>query len=107
VVTDKIVVFTTCNSQEQAAQIARHLVEQRLAGCATVLPGAQSFYRWKDEIKNAPEALVMIKTRRDMFEKVQAAITHLSSEEIPELIALSIVEGSEAYLAWLGRELAS
>jgi periplasmic divalent cation tolerance protein len=107
VVTDKIVVFTTCNSQEQAAQIARHLVEHRLAGCATILPGAQSFYRWKDNIENALEAVVMIKTRRDLFEKVHAAIAHLNSDEIAEVIALPIVEGSDAYLNWLDRELAS
>lgn len=106
-VTDKIVVFTTCNSQEQAAQIARHLVEQRLAACATVLPGAQSFYRWKDNIENAPEAVIMIKSRRDVFDKLREAIGQLHSDEIPEVIALPVVDGSDAYLRWIDREIAS
>ena len=106
-VTDKIVVFTTCNSQEQAAQLARHLIEHRLAACATILPGAHSFYRWKDEIENTSEAVLMIKSRRDIFDKLRAAILHVNSYEIPEVIALPIVDGSDAYLKWLDRELAS
>jgi uncharacterized protein involved in tolerance to divalent cations len=105
VVTDKIVVFTTCNSQEQAAQIARHLIEERLAACATVLPGARSFYRWKDNIENASEAVLMIKSRRDVFDKLRAAILQLNSDEIPEVIALPIVDGSDAYLSWIDGEI--
>jgi periplasmic divalent cation tolerance protein len=107
VVTDKIVVFATCNSQEQAAHIARHLVEHRLAACATVLAGAQSFYHWQGKLENAPESVLMIKTRRDVFDKLRAAIIHLHSDEIPEVIALPIVDGSDTYLNWIDRELAS
>jgi periplasmic divalent cation tolerance protein len=106
VVTDKIVAFTTCNSQEQAAQLARHLIEHRLAACATLLPGAHSFYRWNDEIQNTAEFVVMIKSRRDVFDKLRDAIVQLSSDDIPEVIALPVVDGSEAYLGWLDRELA-
>jgi periplasmic divalent cation tolerance protein len=107
VVTDKIVVFTTCNSQEQAAQLARHLIEHRLAACATILPGARSFYRWKDEIKNAAECVVMIKSRRDIFIQLREAISQLHTDEIPEVIALPVVDGSDAYLNWIDRELTS
>jgi periplasmic divalent cation tolerance protein len=107
VVTDKIVVFTTCNSQEQGAQLARHLIEHRLAACVNILTGARSFYRWKDEIEQASEVVLIIKSRRDVFEKLREAITHLHSYEIPEVIALPVVDGSDAYLAWLDRELAS
>jgi periplasmic divalent cation tolerance protein len=106
VVTDKIVVFTTCGSQEQAAQIARHLIEHRLAGCVSIFPGVQSFYRWQGTIENAPEAVLMIKSRRDVFDKLRAAITQLHSDEIPEVIALPVVDGSDAYLNWLDREIA-
>jgi periplasmic divalent cation tolerance protein len=106
-VTDKIVVLTTCNSQEQAAQLARHLVEHRLAACVNILAGAQSFYRWKDNIENTPEVVVLIKSRRDVFDKLRGAIVQLHTYEIPEVIALPVVDGSEAYLNWLDRELAS
>jgi periplasmic divalent cation tolerance protein len=107
VVTDKIVVFTTCNSQEQGAQLARHLIEHRLAACVNILTGARSFYRWKGEIEQASEVVLIIKSRRDVFEKLGEAIGQLHSYEIPELIALPVVDGSEAYLRWLDSELAS
>jgi periplasmic divalent cation tolerance protein len=105
-VTDKIVVFTTCKSQEHGAQLARHVVEHRLAACATILPGAHSFYHWQDEVQNAPECLVMIKSRRDLFPKLREAIEELHTYETPELIALPVVDGSDAYLKWIDRELA-
>jgi periplasmic divalent cation tolerance protein len=107
VVTDKIVVLTTCNSQEQGAQLARHLIEHRLAACVNILTGARSFYRWKGEIEQASEVVLIIKSRRDVFEKLGEAIGQLHSYEIPELIALPVVDGSEAYLRWLDSELAS
>jgi periplasmic divalent cation tolerance protein len=107
VVTDKIVVLTTCNSQEQGAQLARHLIEHHLAACVNILTGARSFYRWKGEIEQASEVVLIIKSRRDIFEKLREAIAHLHSYEIPEVIALPVVDGSEAYLNWLDRELAS
>jgi periplasmic divalent cation tolerance protein len=107
VVTDKIVVLTTCESQEQAEHLARHLIEDRLAGCVNILPGARSIYRWKDKIEDAAEFVLVIKSRRDIFDKLRAAIGRLHSYEIPEVIALPVVDGSDAYLKWLDRELAS
>jgi periplasmic divalent cation tolerance protein len=107
VVTDKIVVLTTCDSEEQAQSLARHLIEQRLAACVNILPGARSIYRWKDKIEDAAEFVLVIKSRRDLFAKLREAILHLHSYEIPEVIALPVVDGAEAYLGWLDRELAS
>jgi periplasmic divalent cation tolerance protein len=107
VVTDKIVVLTTCESQEQAQTLARHLIEQRLAACVNILPGARSVYRWKDKIEDAAEFVLVIKSRRDVFAKLREAIGNLHSYEIPEVIALPVVDGSDAYLGWMDRELAS
>jgi periplasmic divalent cation tolerance protein len=107
VVTDKIVVLTTCESQDQAEQLARRLIEDRLAACVNILPGARSIYRWKDKIEDAAEFVLVIKSRRDVFDKLRAAIARLHSYEIPEVIALPVVDGSDAYLKWLDRELAS
>jgi periplasmic divalent cation tolerance protein len=107
VVTDKIVVLTTCESGEQAQSLARHLVEHRLAACVNILPGARGIYRWQDKIEDAAEFVLMIKSRRDLFPKLRAAIAELHSYEIPEMVALPIVDGSEAYLNWLDRELPS
>jgi len=105
VVTDKIVVLTTCNSEEHGAQLARHLIEHKLAACVNILTGARSFYRWKGEIEQASEVVLVIKSRRDIFEKLREAILHLHSYEIPEVIALPVIDGSDAYLSWIDREL--
>jgi len=107
VVTDKIVVLTTCESEEQAQRLARHLIEERLAACVNILPGARSIYRWKDKIEDAAEFVLIIKSRRDVFARLREAIAHLHSYEIPEVIALPVVDGSEAYFNWLDREVAS
>src|SRR5579871_1584054 len=103
--TDKIVVFSTCGSEEEAAKVARHLIEARLAACVTVIPGARSFYRWQNAIENAVEYLLIIKSSRPLFERLRAAIEQMHSYEIPEVIALPVVEGAPGYLNWLEGEL--
>ena len=103
--TDKIVVLSACDSEEQAAKLARHLVDLRLAACVSVVPGARSIYRWKGEIEDTPEWLLMIKSRRDLFSAIRAEIGKVHSYEVPEILALPVVEGSESYLAWLDREI--
>ncbi len=105
--TDKIVVYSTCDSEEQAGAIARSLLEQRLAACVTILPGARSIYRWKGEIEDNPEWMLVIKSRRDLMDQLRAAIGKIHSYEVPELLAVPVVDGSEEYLAWLDRELLS
>lgn len=103
--TDKIVVLSACDSEEQATKLARHLVELRLAACVSVVPGARSIYRWKGEIEDAAEWLLVIKSRRDLFSAIRSEIGKIHSYEVPEMLALPVVEGSEGYLAWLDREL--
>lgn len=103
--TDKIIVLTTCDSQKQAAKLARHLVEQRVAACVNVLPKGRSVYRWKDKIETAAEFVLLIKTRRELFGSLRAEIEKIHTYEVPEIIALPVVEGSEAYLGWIDGEL--
>src|SRR5437870_3678664 len=102
--TDKIVILSTCDSEEQATRVARHLVEQRLAACVNILGGARSIYRWKDEIEEAAEWVLVIKSRRDLLAAVRAEISKIHSYEVPEVLSLQVVDGSESYLAWLDRE---
>jgi periplasmic divalent cation tolerance protein len=103
-VTDKIVVLSTCESEEQASSIARHLVEKRLAACVNIVPGARSIYRWKGAVEEASEWVLLIKSRRELFPQLRAELEKMHSYEVPEAIALPIVDGSEAYLEWLERE---
>jgi periplasmic divalent cation tolerance protein len=104
--TDKIVVLSTCESEQEAANVGRHLVEQRLAACVSIVPAVRSIYRWRDEIEEATEWLLVIKSRRDLLPALRAEIEKKHSYEVPEVLALQVVEGSESYLAWLDRELA-
>lgn len=104
--TDKIVVLSTCGSTEEAARVARALVEKRLAACVNIVPGVRSVYRWKDAIEDEEEALLVIKTSRALLDDLRAEIEKLHSYEVPEVIALVVVDGSERYLAWMSRELA-
>jgi periplasmic divalent cation tolerance protein len=103
--TDKIVVLTTCDSEMLAEQLARHLVEHRFAACVNILPRARSVYRWKEKIEDAGEWLLLIKSRRDLFAALRAEIQKLHTYEVPEVIAIPIVDGSEAYLGWLDSQL--
>jgi periplasmic divalent cation tolerance protein len=105
--TDKIVVLSTCGSAEEAERIARALVEKRLAACVNVMPAVRSFYRWKGAIEDEQELLLVIKSSRGLFDQLRAEIERLHSYEVPEVIAVPVVDGSEGYLEWLERELAA
>ncbi len=100
--TDKIVVLVTCGKAAEAARLARVLVEMRLAACVNVLEAPlQSVFRWKDKVQAAREYLLVIKSSRARFAAVRRAIEVAHSYDVPEIIALPIVDGSPAYLRWL------
>jgi len=103
--TDKIVVLCTCASPEEAGKIARTLVEKRLAAGVNILPAVRSIYRWKDAIEDDPETLLLIKSSRALFNELRAEIEKLHSYEVPEAIAIPIVDGLERYLEWMGGAL--
>ena len=103
--TDKIVVLTTCDSEQRAEKLARHLVEGHLAACVNILPKARSIYRWEGKIEDSAEWLLVIKSRRDLFAPLRAEIQKLHTYDLPEIVALPVVDGSEAYLGWLDGQL--
>lgn len=105
--TDKIVVLSTCASAGEAERLARLLLEARLAACVNVITQNRSFYWWKDKIEDAPEYLLVIKTSRALFDKLQTLIQSSHSYAVPELIALPVIDGSAAYLNWIDTELQS
>ena len=104
--TDKIVALSTCSSAEEAEKVARRLVEKRLAACVNLLPGVRSFFRWNGVVEDSPEHLLVIKTSRQRFPRLRAELEKVHSYEVPELIALPVVEGAPNYLNWLEEVLA-
>ena len=105
--TDKIVVLSTCSTADEAAKIARRLVEKKFAACVNVLPGVRSIYHWKGAVEDSKEVLLLIKSRRELFDELRVELEKLHSYEVPEVIALQIVDGAESYLGWMERELAA
>lgn len=95
------IVLVTAPSQEAAQAIAGTLIEEQLAACVSIFP-VQSIYRWQGEIQQEAEWQLVIKTDLARFENLSAKIQEIHSYEVPEIIALPITAGSEAYLAWLG-----
>ncbi len=103
--TDKIVILCTCGSEADAGRIARALVEDRLAACVNVIPHIASTYRWKDHVETAAEWLLVIKSSRALFAALRSAVERLHPYEVPELLALPVLDGSAPYLAWLDESL--
>jgi periplasmic divalent cation tolerance protein len=93
--------LTTAGSEEQAEQLARALVERRLAACVNVVGATCSTYRWKGEVVQEEEKLLIIKSAERLFEDVRRTIRELHSYEVPELLSLPIGAGDVAYLGWL------
>jgi periplasmic divalent cation tolerance protein len=99
--TDKRIVLTTAGSEEEARRIARHLVENRLAACVNILPQIRSIYRWQNNVDEAQEWLLMVKTTVAAFPSVRDAIGKIHSYDLPECICLSAEDGSPPYLQWI------
>jgi periplasmic divalent cation tolerance protein len=103
--TEKIVVLSTCGSEEEAVRIATRLVEEHLAACVNLIPRIRSIYRWQGKVEDATEWMLLIKTSRDRYDSLATVLEAAHSYELPEVLALPIVAGSANYLAWLDAEL--
>jgi periplasmic divalent cation tolerance protein len=103
--TDKIVVFSTASSAEEAEKIARGLISGHLAACVNIVPAVRSFYRWQGKIEDSAEFLLVIKSSRERFDALRSSIEKLHSYEVPEVIAMPVVDGARNYLNWMDAEL--
>jgi len=93
--------LVTIDDPAKAANIARILVEKKLAACVNIIPEIQSIYSWKGEICSEKERLLIIKTRRDLFKELQLTVKDLHPYEVPEIIAVDIQHGLPEYLQWI------
>ena len=99
--TDAIVILITAGSADEAAVIARTLVDEHLAACVNILPGVRSFFFWEGATQDASETLMICKSRSPLLEPVIARVRSLHSYAVPEIIALPIAGGLPDYLTWL------
>lgn len=99
-----IVVLITAPSEKEGMEISRTLVEERLAACVNVVGNLRSVFRWEGKIEVEPEVLLVAKSRESLFEELEKRVRELHPYSVPEVIALPIVMGAEAYLSWLEEE---
>jgi len=99
-----IVVYITTSSVSEAKKIGRLLVEEKLAACSNIISPIRSIYSWQGRICDDKEALMILKTKRNLFKKIVARVEKLHSYDVPEIIAIPIIEGSGKYLSWLNKE---
>ena len=100
-----VVVLTTLDNAAEARRLVRRLVDQRLIACGTVLSGATSVYRWRGDVTEENEVVVLMKTVRSRWEALREAVVEHHPYEVPELLALPVGAGLERYLAWVSAEV--
>lgn len=104
---DIVFVYVTVPSQEVAAEIAQAVVTARLAACANILPAMTSVYRWQGKVEKAEEAVLILKTPRELFAALCDKVATLHPYDVPCIAALPLVAGHAPYLEWVAAETAT
>lgn len=99
------IVLTTAANPEEAASLARTLVEERLAACATLIPTVESIYHWQGTIESSRETMLLLKTGADQIAALETRLHALHSYQTPEFLVLNVDNGSHPYLAWIDASL--
>jgi periplasmic divalent cation tolerance protein len=102
--TDAMLVLTTLPNADAAAEMAKSIVEERLAACANLFPALRSIYRWQAKLEDQNEVLVLFKTRQEHFDRLRSRILELHPYEVPEVLAIPVEQAYQPYLEWLARE---
>ncbi len=97
-------VYITTGGRDEALAIGKALVEERLAACANVLDGVRSIYRWEGQVQDDAEVMLVIKTRADRCQDLATRVTELHPYDLPEVLVLPVVGGSQPYLEWVFSE---
>lgn len=99
-----LILFCSVPDKETGEKISRVLLENRLAACVSSLSQFHSLYWWRENIESDKEFLLMIKTRKELFHELEKMIQNLHPYDVPEIIGLPVVHGSESYLNWIKSE---
>ena len=99
-----MVVLITTSSYEEGRKIAEALIAQKKAACVNIVPKVDSIFTWKGKIEESEESMLIVKTRAKLFPDVVTLVKWLHSYEVPEIIALPIIEGNPDYLEWIDKE---
>jgi periplasmic divalent cation tolerance protein len=97
-----ILILVTTKDKQEAEKITKALLNERLIACGNIINPVTSFFHWSGKINKAEECLIVMKSRMDLFAQVAERVKGLHSYEVPEILALPIVDGSKAYFDWMG-----
>jgi periplasmic divalent cation tolerance protein len=103
--TDKIIVFVTCESTEQAERIAQALVTDKLGACVNVVPGVKSCYVWEGKLTWSNEVLLLVKTTRGRFDQLEDRVRAMHSYSVPEIVGVTIEDAFDKYIEWIDRSV--
>jgi len=103
-ITSTILLQTNLPDQASAENMARHLVVARLAACVSIMAPCTSIYHWRGKIENTSEIPLLIKTTKQRYAAVEAAILELHPYELPEIICVTVDGGLPAYIQWIQQE---
>lgn len=101
---DFVVIYCTVPNKKEGREIAKALVENNYVACVNIIDKIDSIFSWDGEMVEEHEAMMVIKTRKELFSKVSHLIQKLHSYNVPEVIALPIVGADETYLKWIAHE---
>ena len=99
-----VVIFITAGTGEEAHKVGQALLEHRVAACVNIAPNITSIFWWQDKLETDQEHLLIVKTRSSNVEEVVRLVKEIHSNEVPEVIALPIIDGNQEYLEWIGEE---
>lgn len=98
---EPVVIVLVTTPPDNASDVARHLVENRLAACVNIIPEVRSVYRWEGNIEEDRECLLVVKTTERMYEAVSRAVRQIHPYSVPEVISLELTDGYDGYLRWV------
>jgi len=101
----KVVIFITTGTHEEANQLAEVLLKQRKAACINILPGVSSRFWWEGQLHSDQEILLIVKAKASLLDEIVGLVKEVHSYDVPEVIALPIIGGNPDYLEWIGKEL--
>ncbi len=104
--TEFVTILVTAASEAEAEVIADQLLSAKLIACANIVGGVRSVFSWAGAVQRESEVLIIMKSRQALFQEIEQKVRQLHSYDVPEILAIPILTGSEPYLQWLGDETA-
>lgn len=98
---DVVCVLITASALEEARSVAQAILRDRLAACVNIVPAIESHYWWQGKLEQAPESLLVVKTRRDLVSRLVERVKQAHSYSVPEVIAMQVLDGNHDYLGWV------